>query len=122
MRVTILILFLGLFIQCDSMKDYKLLYAEENFDESFRLKVYYKDAMSFGPHIVRIIAEKEDEDPKVILEDKIYNDGQNLRESNAAIKWMENSAELTIRGKEQDRKKYLIKRLEGKYEVSVIEK
>ena len=120
-RISLLFLFLSLFIQCDSMKDYKLLYAEENFDESFRLKVYYKDALSYGPHQVRIIAERLDEKPSTILEEKIYNDGQNLRESNFAIKWMDHSAEVSLRGKEQATKKYLIKRVGSDYEVSLRE-
>jgi hypothetical protein len=121
MRISVLFLFLALFIQCDSMKDYKLLYAEENFDDSFRLKVYYKDALSFGPQLIRIIAERTDEKPSIILKEKIYNDGQNLQESNVAIKWLEQSAEITIRGKEQERKKYIILRNNGKYEVSIVE-
>lgn len=117
--------FVGLFVHCDSADSYKLLYAQENFDESFALKVYYKDALSFGPHHVRIVAEKmvnnEPTDAKVVLEEEVHNDGKNLAESNIAIKWLKQSAELTLRGKEQTPKKYLITLRGTSYDVSLVQ-
>lgn len=101
-------LFVLILISCDDMKGYKVLYGEEHLDDLFKIEVYYREPMSFGPHEVKIFGIPPKGKKQVVYEGKIYNDGKNLKNSNAFVKWLNDGAELSIRGEEQSTKKYKI--------------
>ncbi len=101
---------LFLLMQCNSKNNYHILFEKENPNKSFSIKIFYKDAIGFGPHMIKIYAKNYREKAVILLEDKIYNDGSNLQEANVSVNWMENSADIYIRGSEQETKKLTVTR------------
>lgn len=119
---TYLIIFSSLMIlyNCNPMKDFKILYGEEALDESLKIEVYYKEAMSFGPQLIKVFAIEPDGNKYLLLSDKVYNDGSNLSKKNVGVKWLINSrAEIFIRGKEMDTKKYLISKKDDLFKAEL---
>ena len=109
-----------LFAQCFPADDSKLLYTAFNPDGSFSISVYYREAFGFGPHPIKIYAEREDEARTLLVRDIISNDGYGIGESNVSIKWLSNGAELYLNGDEQEQKTIRVSR-EGRRDYSVQE-
>ncbi len=103
------------------MKDYDVLYAETAYDDSMKLEVYFKEAVGFGPHAIKILMVEPDGDRYLLIEDKIYNDGSNLLDKNIGIKWLKDArAEVALRGKEMKTKTYLVQKKASKFKAELM--
>jgi len=93
---------------CDSKKDFKLLYSEKSPNGLVELQVYSSEAMSFGPHNIKIFAQVKEGSEKLILDERLFNDGIKLRKSNVVVEWKDQTVTISFNGQEQDIKTYNI--------------
>lgn len=88
----------------DMHNDKKLLKTQVSPDSLHTVSVYYEEPFGFGAHPILVYGKKMNEaEEQLLLQTELYNDGANLRTSNAEIIWIDaQNAQLSLSGKEQD--------------------